>query len=90
MLIAGGAILATRHKVSILLGCRHYVMIQHWIKFVCVCANFSHTWHAHSAVDELSSSDVVLIVAGCAPHFKLESLFRTLFLATVFALTFAK
>ena len=93
LLIAGEAIPASRRKLSMLLDCRHPVM-ERQASFntgltLCACVDLSHTGHAYSAVELLSNGAVVLMLTGFAQHFELVSFFRTLYLATVFALTFA-
>ena len=42
---------------------------------LCACADLSHTGHAHSAVDCLSASAVVLMVDGFVSHFEFENFF---------------
>ena len=88
-----GAIPASRYKLSILLGCRHPVMERQSSFYtgltVCAYDDLSHTGNTYSTLELLSASDVVLMVDEFALHFKLESFFITLFLTSVFALTFA-
>ena len=55
LLIARRGIPASRHKLSILLGCRHPVMEWHAAVntgfTLCSCADLSHTGHAYSTVE---------------------------------------
>ena len=53
------------------------------------CDDISHTGQAYSIVEQLSANTVVIMVLEFAPHFELESVFGTLFLAAIFTLVFA-
>ena len=55
---------------------------------MCACADLFHTGYVFSAEERLSAGVVILMAAGFAPHFEVESFFVTLHLAAVFALTF--
>ena len=87
LLTPGGAIPARRYTFSTDVGLRHPVMEQHASfragSSLLTCVDLSHTGHAYSAVEYQSERDVVVMVAGLAPHFVFDGFLGILFQADV-------